>query len=139
MVRLNSHTHQRGRLLSSSLMPSASWSSRRGSRGSFMVKGSFRVGRFGVVLQRERPYLVQEWFAQPARPQERAAEYDNEQANRDDAENPDASEVSNQVLNHGLQFFAAVGVFNWAVAAAGAGAAGAGAGAALMSVPSRWR
>src|ERR1044071_2421110 len=100
MVRLNNQTHQRGRLLSSSWMPSASWSSSRGSLGSFM--GFLRVGGLDVVLQRERLHPLEERFPQPARPQDGGAKDENEQADRDRAVGPDASEVLHELLDHGV-------------------------------------
>src|SRR5688572_4354362 len=100
MLPLNSQTHQRGRRLSSSLMPSASCSSSLGSLGLLLMGTSFRRRRSFAVVQRQAAHRVQKSLLLAERPDDRADEYREEKANRDDAVNSDAADVGENIFDH---------------------------------------
>src|SRR4051812_19619538 len=112
VLSTNSHTHQRGRLLSSSRMPSTSWSSSNGSLSSVILTGSFRgsvvaggkgsagASPYLVVFQRERAHFVKETFLLAPRPNQRASKNNSEEANGDRAECTDAANGFDKFLDH---------------------------------------
>src|SRR6185436_1270666 len=89
-------------------MPSASWSSNRGSFWSFIdsrFANGFRFGFARAVFERQRAHGIQVLLLHARRPEQHADEEDEENADREDPINTDPADVFENVFDHRLKEF----------------------------------